>query len=394
MRKFVVAVPVLALVLGLAAFSDSSGAASRKSASRAPYKLAIVSSLTGSADSNAPSVYGAEAAIDVINSQGGVHGHRIDVTVQDDQSSTTVSPTIGRAVVGANPVAVFDGSIATPAGLSRLPIYESAQIPVFSVTTPGQDFPWLYEGPPTNDQIGVALANAAAATLHNSLKGKKVAIVVAAAPSAEAIGNTIAKQVQKEGGTVTTTIDNPIGAVSFQGAPQIISSGANVAVLADVGSSTILESKALTGAGFTGTIVASYAASDDATLKALGSPKAGAIRLLAYGTRGTGLYSAVRKYKLPATTTSNVYASMNWAMIYMLKDALEKCGFPCAPAKLENKLDALGSFTVPGNILQFGKYAVSRTDHNLTTHVQLYRWDSASNKAIKLGKPVSVGSGS
>lgn len=401
-RYSVVATPfvVAALGLSLAACSSnkSSGSSTTSGSSNlAPYNVALVGALTGTAVSTAPGLYGAEAAFDVINAAGGVNGHKINVTVTDDQSSPTVGATVGRNVVAGAPVAIVDSTLENSDGLVRFPIYQSASIPVMAINSTQQFYPWLYSAGPTNTQLGVALTNAAAKAVGGSLTGKKVALIQAAAASAEAAGTVITNEVKKDGGTVVSTQNNPVGAVSFSGAPQIISSGADVVISADTPTSTILEAKALDGAGYKGPIVVSYAASDDQSLQTMGTAgpaKVSGIRLYADGGPGTGLYKAVQKYKLPSLTTSSVYGGEGWAIGHMLAMALAKCAYPCSGPKLEQKLDSLGTFSIPGgasNNLQYGDLTVSKTVHNILTHVQLYGWDTASNSVTKVYSPVSVG---
>src|SRR5579862_4697742 len=125
-----------ALVLGVGGGLSSAYAGKRATtASKAPYNIAVVAALTGAGSNNGiAGAAGAAAAIDYINSTGGVHGHKIKLTTLNDQSSTTISPAVAQQAVSAHPAGILDVS-ASSYFTARLPVYAAAKVPVITNTS-------------------------------------------------------------------------------------------------------------------------------------------------------------------------------------------------------------------------------------------------------------------
>jgi hypothetical protein len=58
---------------------------------------------------------------------------------------------------------------------------------------------------------------------------------------------------------------------------------------------------------------------------------------------------------------------------------------------VEQGINSLGSFTVPGGGLPSGNAVVNGTQHNITAVGQLYSWDDGTQSAVKFGSPVPLG---
>jgi branched-chain amino acid transport system substrate-binding protein len=85
--------------------SSSTSASSGAAAQDAPYHILAVEGLTGALEPSAIAVNrGAEAAVEYFNSQGGVNGHKLVLTTDNDQSSpTTAASELLSAVSGGSP---------------------------------------------------------------------------------------------------------------------------------------------------------------------------------------------------------------------------------------------------------------------------------------------------
>jgi branched-chain amino acid transport system substrate-binding protein len=382
------------LALLATACSSSGGTSSSQASSSggaAPYKVVIVASITGTADSNGISgADGFQAAFDTINAQGGIDGHKIDFSVLDDQSSATQAPAMARQAVAENPAAIMDATVSTYISY-RMPIYESAKIPVFSNEAISFGlWPWLYSDATTTSQASTNLASMAQLVLGGSLKGRKVAFVGASTPANTAYAPIIKSLVEKAGGTLVTTQYQTIGAPTFSsGAANVVASGANVVVISDTPPDNIVEVKALQSEGFKGAIATNWGGANDTTLKTIASPQFYGQYLVPDVTPGSAMYTAASKYNLLAGTTTGEFGKA-WALAYMLADGLKKCDNSCSPANLEAAVNSLGSFSVPGD--QFGDYHVSGNIHNVLQYFQMYRWNSSTSSASPYGKPVSAGS--
>jgi branched-chain amino acid transport system substrate-binding protein len=357
------------------------------------YKVVIVSDLTGSSNvTGIPVADGLESAFDAINAAGGVNGHKIQYTQIDSQSSATVSPAAGRQAVGDQPVAIFDGS---PSSLfaDRLPVYQSAAIPVLSAEASSFGFlPWLFSTAPTAQQSAVALAGSAGAAAKRGLKGLRVAVEAIASPQGQAATAAEESALKAGDAVIANTQFNPIGTPSFAaGAADMIASKPDVVTLTDSSAATVIEANALVSAGFKGPIVANYDAADDESLKAIGAPQYVAIRLTQQASPGTGMYTAASRFNHVAGTSNLLFGSA-WTLAYTFAQGLERCTSSCSsPAAVENGINSLGSFSVPGGALAFGNAVVSGTRHYITAVGQLYAWDSATQSAVKVGAPVQLG---
>jgi ABC-type branched-subunit amino acid transport system substrate-binding protein len=355
--------------------------------------VVIVSELTGTSNVNGiPTADGIEAAFDTINAAGGVNGHKIQYTVIDSQSSATFASTAAQQAVGEHPVAIFDGGTSALFG-ARLSVYKSAQIPVLSTNAASFGLlPWLFSTAPTSQQSAVVLAGSAGAAAKTSVKGLRVANVAIASPAGQAAMDAEQALLKNEGAVVTNTQFNPIGTPSFAaGAAAVISSKPDVVTLTDTSADTIIEAKALLSAGFKGPIVAHYGAADDATFKAINSSQYLAIRFSGIASPGTGMYAAASRFNHLAGASNLLFGS-GWILAYTFAQGLERCRSSCSSSvSVEQGINSLGSFTVPGGGLPSGNAVVNGTQHNITAVGQLYSWDDGTQSAVKFGSPVPLG---
>jgi ABC-type branched-subunit amino acid transport system substrate-binding protein len=378
------------LMVGLIAISSTSGGAVT-SHKKAPYKVVIVSALTGVGATNQgiSAANGFEAAIKAINAGGGVKGHKISYTVLDDQSSPTLDQSVGIQAVTSHPTAILDGEGTQPFGF-RLPTYIMAQEVVLSQASLSTGYPWLYSDAPSGNQGGYELYSAAKTVLGGSLQGKKVAEILVNTPGAIAFGAAATAHITADGGIIADVEKPSLYTTSFaSGAANIVTSGAQVVVIADIASDGLVEAQALRAAGYTGPIAANYGpAVDISTLK---DPLFSGQYLFPPPTPQMGMYKTAQKYGLLAGIAATPFAQ-GWVLTYMLRDALLKCGYPCNTAKLEKNLNGLGHFAIPGNT-SFGQYNVSLVEHNILQFTQLYTWDTATSSVVKYLKPFTLGPG-
>jgi ABC-type branched-subunit amino acid transport system substrate-binding protein len=319
-----------------------------------------------------------------------VNGHKIQYTVLDDQSSDTVAATVAHEAVADNPTAIM-GASTTGYEAAQLPLYESAKIPVFMGFANGFNFyPWLYATNQTNQQSVVAAVKGAAAALGGSLKGKRVAIVGIDLPVVKTSIPAYTAVIDAAGGTLSTVQYQPIGAPSFtSGAANVLASKADVAIITDIDASTIIEAKALITAGFKGPMVAVGPASDPITFATVDSAQYRAERNFVVPVPGSLTYNTAVKFHHSQDVETSDF-SFTWPLAYMLVDALKKCGYPCAPASLEAAANALGSFTVPGNVL-FANLDLTAADHNPQAGQQFYDWDASTKEAVPVGPVILSG---
>jgi branched-chain amino acid transport system substrate-binding protein len=381
---------VLSVAAGMTAACGSSGGAGQGSGGpkASPYKFYLIGSQTGAGNnSGLGGLAGFETVFNQVNAAGGINGHPLRWTVVDDQSSVTVASADARQAVSAAPTAILDTGLSTYFN-ARMPIYTSAKIPVYTPnSTSGPLVPWLYSTNVTAVQNAGTAVTMAAALLHGSLQGKRVAFVGTQAPSVAAGVPIIQAQVAKAGGTVSKVQYRPASSLEFtSGAAQIVASKPDVVVIFDINAPLV--AKALITAGYKGPIGAGFAGSTDSSFKQVSSPQYFALRFVKEASPGTEQYKAAQSYRF-GDVARNAYFGQGWAAAQLLAAALKSCDFPCSHDALIKATDALGTFTVPGDVT-FSPLQVSAQLHATLTSYQLYQWHVASAAPVPFGNLVKV----
>ena len=385
-------VAAISAVAFLVTSGAGSAATSHKHAAK-PYHIAIVGSMTGLVGYIGTSwAAGAQTVFKYVNSRGGVNGHKITWTIYDDQSSVTVSPGAAQQALGSNPVAIMDG---TASGFfnSRYPVYQSAQVPVFSDSAIAQGLqPWLYSDFPTVPQSAAAFVGMVTGYYHGVIRGKKVAMIAADTAGSRAQVPLVKALLSRKNASLVDAEYQPIGAPSFtSGAANILAAGADAVVISDTTTDGIVEAKALLDSGFKGPILSNYGAAAPEVFQAVASPQFYGQYLAPPVTKGTLAYTLAKRYGYLSLST-NVRYQLGWSGAYTLVNGLTKCTYPCSAKALETAIDGLGHYKVPGGV-QFGPYFASPSNHNILKFYRLYYWDAKTKQAVplKLSKLFNLG---
>lgn len=103
--------------------------------SKAPYKLGVAFSLTGSLGSlGIPCLDGMKVALDELNKGGGVNGHPIELVIEDDQSKPDVTVTAANKLIFQDKVMAIIGGNFGSSALALSPITEKNKIPTITPT--------------------------------------------------------------------------------------------------------------------------------------------------------------------------------------------------------------------------------------------------------------------
>lgn len=144
-----------------------------------PIKVAVVTSLTGNLAATGKQVaLGVKAAAKAWNDKGGIKGRKIEVTVEDDQSTPNGAVAAYNKVIAQKPVAVWAPTF-TPLVMAmgeaikanKTPTLTSASAPI--VTKSGLQY--VFRLRTNDDEAGVILAD----YVINELKPKKPAMIYA-----------------------------------------------------------------------------------------------------------------------------------------------------------------------------------------------------------------------
>ena len=126
--------------------ADVAGAAS------APYKLGLVTSITGFMG---PMGSGARDAakliVERINNQGGINGHPLELIIYDDGSDPSKGVMAFKKLIGEDKVLGIMGPVSTGIAMACAPIAEKAAIPMFAQNSSSWSValkPWKLPNPP------------------------------------------------------------------------------------------------------------------------------------------------------------------------------------------------------------------------------------------------------
>lgn len=156
--------------------STSSSGSSSGSANTSPIRIGVVSSMTGSAALDGQlEANGANMAADEINAAGGINGRKIQLVIEDSQTTNPGSVAAFQKIAGENVVAVV-GPIFSTNVQAMMPYTDKLKLPlVMGGTNPdltAAGNPWVFRVRPS-DTISTQVM---AQFLQDQYKAKKVAI--------------------------------------------------------------------------------------------------------------------------------------------------------------------------------------------------------------------------
>ena len=372
------------------------GTTTKTTTTGAPYKVAIVSELTG-AYANPTGVNvaaGAEAYFKQLNASGGVNGHPVDYgTPYDLQGSETAGGAAFRQAISANPLALI-GYPSSNTAASVESFLDSANIP--SLFAAGPDT-WL--GPPpkawyfdTSTGIGthaLAVTKEAGARL-GGLKGKKVDIIGLQAVSVDEAIAVAEKEITSQGGTV--------GMVKRTPATQVDYASETAAIAADhpdaveqylVGPAVVTFSKELITAGFNGPDVSWSTGSGSSVIEAIASANFFSDRIGAEPSANNTLGKAAAAAGVTSQATTSDFAT-GYESAAIVAKALPACGAPqaCTASKLEAAIDNLAPLTVSGAF--FGPMKFTSDDHFGQRTYEFFTYDLATKAVVEQGAGIVV----
>jgi branched-chain amino acid transport system substrate-binding protein len=140
---------LLALVTAIAALSLGAVSASAAPANGEPVFFGVSGPMTGpNAQYGAQWKAGFDLALDEINSEGGINGHRLQYVFEDSQSDPRQAVGIAQKFVDDKRILIELGDFSSPASMAASPIYQRAGLVQLGFTnshpdfTKGGDFIW------------------------------------------------------------------------------------------------------------------------------------------------------------------------------------------------------------------------------------------------------------
>ena len=220
----------IAAALAIAACGSGGPASSSSGAASGPINLGLIGPMTGNrAAVGAGMTVGAEIALKVINANGGVLGHHVNLSPQDDAGDPgDAVPAAQKLIQSDNVVAVVGPTALTAAVV--LPLTDRANIPdlmwgggaAFDYNTD----PRFFRLSPSDTQLADAMV------VYAHSKGwNTVALAIGNASADQSLTPGIVAAAQKLGMTITNTVTITIGATSFRSEISKLYSGHPQAIL-------------------------------------------------------------------------------------------------------------------------------------------------------------------
>ncbi|HEX3929683.1 MAG TPA: ABC transporter substrate-binding protein [Nocardioides sp.] len=192
--------------------SPSSSGGSTGAADTSPYNILAIYGMTGDLEASAVAVNrGVQAAVDYFNSQGGVNGHKLVLTVKDDQSDPTKAVSILQDAVNSSspPDDVIPG-ISSNEGLAMAPVLTRAQIVgLGSASSPALDDPTKYPYFFSQSTLAPTVVASGATFIASHPGVKSVAIVTSNDALGEADVPTLQSTFKAAGIATTVKLFDP-----------------------------------------------------------------------------------------------------------------------------------------------------------------------------------------
>ena len=336
----------LAAVGGLllaACGSSSTPTSSGSSSSSKPYVIGEIEDLTaGLTFLDVPWHQGLVAAVDGVNARGGVGGHKIHLITLDSAGSATTAVTDFHELVSVDHVVTVVGLGDSIVDAALLPLATAAHIPLVAVAPPSSEVfpadPYMYEySPSTTAEADVQLAylhSLAGASSHG-----RVAVFGYDTPQGQGFGAAVAADAAKFGFSVAGDfLVSPTATDYSTQAAQIAHSHATAIVSAVAGPSIATLMKDLKAVGVAPTTpITAFAG-----VAVPSAPWRSFAVVADYRTSGNeaGVVTYRKDVAAAGYDPSSPTVVEGYAGGLLVSQALQRCGYPCAPTGLQKALDA------------------------------------------------------
>jgi branched-chain amino acid transport system substrate-binding protein len=352
------------------------------------YKIGYITDLSGPlAGSYTPTWQGFELYMKALNDRGGVNGHKVNVTIDDDGLRADRAVAAAKKQVESNEVlGIFGLSLSS----TQAPVIAEMQkvgVPVVSTFSAILDALPLAKPDYFSTGVMFEVAGEAIGVLQKQIvpSGKVVGMTFDSVGGRAAIAHN-KQMVEKEGYTWGEVLF-PVRTADFTPFAQIAAEMRPAMVVGHYGAEqNIGMIAALRAAGYTGPyIIAAYGSSEDTARQAAAQAGSGEniymvsrYAVLTDDAPGMAdLLAAAKKYGVANPTSMHV---TGWVLGMFAEQALQNCGADCTRQGLDKaiqgvKLDTKG--------LTGGPIEMSVNNHYGPTYWRLYHWEK--EKLVGIG---------
>ena len=354
-----------------------------------PYRIGMSAAITGAqAATYAPTVDAYRAYFKRINDAGGIHGHPVELVVEDDRGeparAATAATKLGQgviAVVVASTSATYP-PIITAAQAAKVPLLFGGGV------CPKESFPPAEPLVFCSTSFGAAWdSRFAVPWIKEQAAGKRVKLgfVALGIPISQTEMEFAEKVAKEEGLDTVPVVVVPPGAVDLTPfAARLKDSGVDWVLSWAPWPVQVGVFEAMKRSGWNGSylLYAHPPAQDELTR--LKAPSLYAFGGNAMFTENLPIHAEIRDLTRTLTSHAPHYMAEGWVSAMVLEHALRRCGWPCGKEKLAG---ALTLVNVDTKGLRGGTIEWTADNHyRRHTYYKVYRWDAAKQAVAPVGE--------
>jgi len=384
-----------AMVAAMAAACGDSGSSS--SGSKDDYTIGLAAGITGPAAAIVKGeITGIQAYLDVVNSNGGVDGHKLKLVTADTQNvASKAAAALTKMATSQNVIGVF-GDVLANNCQAQVPVAQKYKIPMMCGTLdpaqlqPPQKYAYTEYG------SEVTQVDAINKVISDTLKidKPKVALVYVKSSSTVPFFQQVAAKIKKEGGEVV--LDDQIAAqldLSVD-ANKVKDSGADVVVEQIIPQQLESLSQSLANSGASVPIIAEATTSSYQLMTLLKDPNLYELALNPF-VDPTSTESAVKDYTDSLKKTANLSGksdingqsiAITYAATAFFADALKTCGDGCTGEKLNAAMQKT-KLNLPGVNTD---YSYTSDRHYPQTKFLLYNYSASQQDVVEVAKDLAA----
>jgi branched-chain amino acid transport system substrate-binding protein len=382
---------VLVAAITAAACSSASGGTT---ASAKPYTFAYISDLTqGNAVFSTAQLNGFKAYIDYTNKNGGVNGHKINVTVADDQSDTNTGRVALQAAQSGGALGVFGGQTSS-VWVALATQAKSMQLLQFTSGISDQQVdpsqPYLYSdnvASSSSADVQVSFVKNYIIPTYHLPKHPTVGIIRYSSAFTQEIDTSVKALAAQLGWKVVVDVNFPLGATDVSSpAEQVAVANPDVLIPMISDPNAPLVMSTLRKDGYKGPAANFLGGSSESTFKAIDDPSyySGRIFVPPIDKSVPGAVTEASRAKATGNTTGedNQQFSAGYVMAQAAVIALQKCGNSCTPVKFNTAMGKVGSIDTDGlnpNV------AITASRHRLVGAMLMFHWDPSKGISVGVG---------
>ncbi|HEV8585348.1 MAG TPA: ABC transporter substrate-binding protein [Methylomirabilota bacterium] len=358
-------------------------------AAQEPYRIGMTAAITGRFSAGyAPTYEAYRAYFKRVNDAGGINGHPVEITYEDDRGEPQRAAAAAKKFTEAPYVLVINASIS-PTYKPVMTEAESAKVPLLfgGGVCPREAFPPAHPLIFCSTSFGSKWDSRMALNFIKSQSGgKKVKVGFAAQDiPLSRIELDFAEQLAKEMGMETIPVVVVPGAASdfTPFAQNLKDAGADWVFSWAPWGVEIGVFEALHRIGWKGSYILYGHQQAQDELTRLRLPNLHALTGNAMFIESLPIHAEITNLVKGQTNHPAHYMAEGWTSAMVLDAGLRKCGWPCSREKLAQ---ALASINVDTKGLRGGPIEMTADNHyRKETYYKIYRWDAGKNAIVSVG---------